>query len=381
MGFEKDRVVIVVYDIGLCFKCNDKGEIGYQVWIGGGFGCMFMIGQVVWEFLFEVDLLFYIEVIIVVYNFLGCCDNKYKVCIKIIVVECGFDVMCEEIEVEFLNCCEVFLGVDQDYLVVLKVMFVVFDFCNVDDGDYEVQCVVNLVFCSWIDINFMFYKVFGYVSVKISFKVLGQMLGDVLVEQMDLLVDLVECYGYYDLCISYDQNVVMLYVYKLDLFVLYQDLKVVGLVIVNVGLILDIVVCFGMDYCVLVIVCLILIVEEIVVYFWVCDIESEIGKIDICILGCINVCGYYYLGYIGILGLDCVGVENYQIMLGGDGYDIFVVGQKFGVGFGVEDVVVVVDCIINIYFEVCEFEEECFIDVYCRVGMVLFKVVLYLVYV
>lgn len=53
---------------------------------------------------------------------------------------------------------------------------------------------------------------------------------------------------------------ILLNVYKVDLFVVYEELKVYDLYIVNIGLIFDIIVCFGMDYCVLVIVCLIFVV-------------------------------------------------------------------------------------------------------------------------
>ena len=376
-GSEKDRAVIAAHDIGLRLKRNDKGEIGYQVWIGGGLGRTPMIGQVVREFLPEADLLPYIEAIIAVYNLSGRRDNKYKARIKITVAERGLDVMREEIEAEFLNRREVFSGVDQDYLAALKAMFAAPDFRNAGDGDYEAQRAANPAFRSWTDTNFMPHKAPGYASVKISFKAPGQTPGDASAEQMDLLADLAERYGHHDLRISHDQNVVMPHVHKSDLFALYQELKAAGLATANAGLISDIVACPGMDYCALATARSIPIAEEIAAHFRARDIESEIGKIDIRISGCINACGHHHLGHIGILGLDRAGVENYQITLGGDGYDIPAVGQKPGAGFGAEDVVAAVDRIINTYLEVRESEEERFIDAYRRVGMAPFKAALY----
>ena len=82
-GSENDRAVIAAHDIGLRLKRNDRGETGYQVWIGGGLGRTPMIGQVVREFLPEPDLLPYLEAIIAVYNLSGRRDNKYKARLKI----------------------------------------------------------------------------------------------------------------------------------------------------------------------------------------------------------------------------------------------------------------------------------------------------------
>ncbi len=35
-GAERDRAAIQVHDIGLHLKKNDKGEIGFAVYVGGG---------------------------------------------------------------------------------------------------------------------------------------------------------------------------------------------------------------------------------------------------------------------------------------------------------------------------------------------------------
>lgn len=376
-GSEKDRAVIAAHDIGLRLRRNAQGELGYQVWIGGGLGRTPLIGQVVREFLPETDLLPYLEAIIAIYNLSGRRDNKFKARIKITVAERGLEVMRDEIEAEFLNRRAQFSGVDQDYLAALKGMFAAPDFRNQAEGDYAPRRAAHPAFRSWTDTNLSAHKVPGYVSVKITFKAPGQTPGDASAEQMNLLADLAERFGHHDLRVSHDQNVVLPHVHKSDLYALYQALQGAGLATANAGLISDIVACPGMDYCALATARSIPIAEEIAAHFRARDIEDEIGKIDIRISGCINACGHHHLGHIGILGLDRAGVENYQITLGGDGYDIPAVGQKPGAGFPAEEVVGAIDCIIDAYLELRESDEERFIDAYRRVGMAPFKAALY----
>lgn len=376
-GSENDRAVIAAHDIGLRLRRNAAGETGFQVWIGGGLGRTPIIGQVVREYLPEADLLPYIEAIIATYNLSGRRDNKYKARIKITVAERGLDVLRDEIEAEFINRRAAFSGIDQDYLAALQGLFAAPDFRAPADGDYEVQRAASPAFRSWTDTNLSPHKAPGYVSVKISFKAPGQTPGDASADQMRLLADLAERFGHADLRISHDQNVVFPHIHKSDLFALYDALKADGLATANAGLISDIVACPGMDYCTLATARSIPIAQEIAEHFRARDIEDEIGKIDIRISGCINACGHHHLGHIGILGLDRAGVENYQITLGGDGYDIPAIGQRPGAGFPAEQVVGAVDRIIDAYLGLRSSEEERFIDAYRRVGVAPFKAALY----
>jgi sulfite reductase (NADPH) hemoprotein beta-component len=60
-GAERDRAAIQVHDIGLHLKKNDKGEIGFAVYIGGGQGRTPMIAKKIRDFLPEEDLLSYTD--------------------------------------------------------------------------------------------------------------------------------------------------------------------------------------------------------------------------------------------------------------------------------------------------------------------------------
>ncbi|MDT1060539.1 nitrite/sulfite reductase [Paracoccus sp. CPCC 101403] len=376
-GGEKDRAVIAAHDIGLRLRRNEQGELGFQVWIGGGLGRTPILGQVVREFLPEGDLLPYVEAIISAYNLSGRRDNKYKARIKITVAERGLDVMRDEIEAEFLNRRSTFTGADQELLAEFKAVFSPPAFRNEEDGDFEAQRAANPGFRSWTDTNLSAHKAPGYASAMVTFKAPGQTPGDASAEQMRLLADLAERYGHHDLRVSHDQNIVLPHVHKSDLYALYQELKAAGLATANAGLISDIVACPGMDYCALATARSIPIAQEIADHFRARDIEDEIGKIDIRISGCINACGHHHLGHIGILGLDRAGVENYQITLGGDGYDIPAIGQKPGAGFPAEEVVGAIDRLIDTYLDLRDSAEERFIDAYRRVGAAPFKAALY----
>ena len=76
------------HDVGVrILRDPATGEIGYQIFAGGGLGRTPMEGRVLREFLPRAKLLAYIEAILRVYNLEGRRDNKYKARIKILVHE------------------------------------------------------------------------------------------------------------------------------------------------------------------------------------------------------------------------------------------------------------------------------------------------------
>ena len=376
-GGKRDRAVIAAHDIGLRLVTNDAGELGFQVWIGGGLGRTPLLGKVVREFLPEADLLPYVEAIISTYNLAGRRDNKYKARIKITVAERGLDVMREEIEAEFLNRRTVFTGVDQALLAELKNAYAAPAFRIAPEGEYEAKRASQGAFRSWTDTNLSAHRAPGYASVTVTFKAPGQTPGDASAGQMRLLADLAERFGHSDLRIAHDQNVVLPHVHKSDLYALYLELKAAGLATANAGLISDIIACPGMDYCALATARSIPVAQDIADHFRARGLEDEIGKFNIRISGCINACGHHHLGHIGILGLDRAGVENYQITLGGDGYDIPAIGERAGAGFPMEEVVPAIDRVIDTYLDLRESADEPFIDAYRRLGVAPFKAALY----
>ncbi|AZY94907.1 MULTISPECIES: nitrite/sulfite reductase [Paracoccus] len=375
-GGKKDRAVIAAHDIGLRLT-ERNGKTGFEVWIGGGLGRTPLLGQVVRDFLPEEDLLPYVEAIIATYNLAGRRDNKYKARIKITVLERGIDVMRAEIDEEFLARRRDFHGADRDALAVFKDRFRAPSFRNAPVDGYEAERQANPAFRSWSDTNLHQHRVEGYASVVVTFKAPGQTPGDASADQMRLLADLAERFGHDDLRVMHDQNVALPHVHKSDLPALYAELRAAGLATANAGLTSDIIACPGMDYCALATARSIPIAEEIADHFRSVGLEEEIGNLNIRISGCINACGHHHLGHIGILGLDRAGVENYQITLGGDAYDIPAIGERAGAGFPAEQVVPAIDRLLRAYLEVREDASERFIDAYRRLGQAPFKAALY----
>ncbi|MFN3275115.1 MAG: nitrite/sulfite reductase [Paracoccus sp. (in: a-proteobacteria)] len=375
-GGKKDRAVIAAHDIGLRLV-EQNGQPGFEVWIGGGLGRTPLLGQVVRDFLPEDDLLPYVEAIIATYNLAGRRDNKYKARIKITVHERGIDTMRAEIEEEFAARRRDFQGADREALAIFKDRYSAPDFRNAPTDAYEAERAANPAFRSWADTNLRAHRVDGYASAIVTFKAPGQTPGDASAAQMRLLADLAERYGHHDLRIMHDQNVALPHVHKSDLPALYAALKDAGLATANAGLTSDIIACPGMDYCALATARSIPIAEEIADHFRTLGLEQEIGNLNIRISGCINACGHHHLGHIGILGLDRAGVENYQITLGGDAYDIPAIGERAGAGFPAEQVVPAIDRLLRAYLEVREDASERFIDAYRRLGQAPFKAALY----
>ncbi|MGR3250131.1 MAG: nitrite/sulfite reductase [Paracoccus sp. (in: a-proteobacteria)] len=375
-GGKKDRAVIAAHDIGLRLT-EQNGKTGFEVWIGGGLGRTPLLGKVVRDFLPEEDLLPYVEAIIATYNLSGRRDNKYKARIKITVAERGLDTMRAEIEEEFLARRRDFHGADREALRVFKDRFRAPSFRNAPTDAYDAERAANPAFRSWTDTNLHQHRVDGYASVIVTFKAPGQTPGDASAAQMRLLAALAERYGHADLRVMHDQNVALPHVHKSDLPALYAELKAAGLATANAGLTSDIIACPGMDYCALATARSIPIAEEIAGHFRALGLEEEIGNLNIRISGCINACGHHHLGHIGILGLDRAGVENYQITLGGDAYDIPAIGERAGAGFPAEEVVPAIDRLLRAYLEVRADASERFIDAYRRLGPAPFKAALY----
>ncbi|MCA2013208.1 nitrite/sulfite reductase [Cereibacter sphaeroides] len=376
-GSEIDRAVTKAHDIGLR-TVRKNGAVGFEVIVGGGLGRTPMIGKVLRDFLPVADLLPYLEAAVSTYNLLGRRDNKYKARIKITVHENGIDTFKALTEARFAEIAPQFdAAATLEQLARIEAMFAAPAFRAASDLAYQAAYSADPSFRSWADTNLHAHKAEGHAIVTISLKKHGETPGDATSEQMRLIAELAEKYGYDEIRISHEQNVILPHVHRADLPAVYKALKTQGLATANVGLVSDIIACPGMDYCALATARSIPIAQEIATHFDALKLEHDIGPLKIKISGCINACGHHHVGHIGILGLDRAGVENYQITLGGDGSEDASLGERTGPGFAYDQIVPAIERILRAYLEIRESREETFLDAYRRVGLAPFKEALY----
>ncbi|WP_309666285.1 nitrite/sulfite reductase [Tabrizicola sp.] len=376
-GSPNDRAVTKAHDIGLRMHRNAAGEPGFEVMVGGGLGRTPMIGHTVRDFLPVADLLPYVEAVLSVYNTLGRRDNKYKARIKITVFETGVEEITRMIEDRFADLRPEFHGNDIKLLAEITEAFAPPAFRNAPVDAYDAFYKADPTFRAWADTNLAQHRNAQYAIVTISLKAHGETPGDATSAQMRLMADLAETYGYSDLRISHEQNVILPHVHKSDLPAVHAALMQAGLGTANVGLLSDIIACPGMDYCSLATASSIPVAQELALHFEALKLEHEIGPLKIKISGCINACGHHHVGHIGILGLDRAGVENYQITLGGDGTETAVIGDKIGPGFSYEEITPAIERILRAYLALRTEPTETFLQAYRRVGLTPFKLALY----
>ncbi|WP_339107537.1 nitrite/sulfite reductase [Thioclava sp. GXIMD4216] len=371
-----DRAALKVHDLAVELVEQD-GQQGYRILVGGGLGRTPMIGQVITDFIPKADLLPYLEAVVSTWNIIGRRDNKYKARIKITVFENGIEKMRELVNEEFAKIRAKFSGYDQKVLADLERQFAPPAFKNTDPSSLEAAVAVDPALARWVNRNTNAHKVENHLSVVISLKEHGKTPGDATGEQMRLMADLADQYGYGELRISHEQNVILPHVAKGDIPALFTALAKAGLATANAGLTSDIIACPGMDYCALATARSIPVAEQIALRVKELDLEDEIGLMKIKISGCINACGHHHVGHIGILGLDRAGVENYQITLGGDATETAAIGERTGPGFAYDEVVPAVERLLKTYLEKRNSTDETFLAAYRRLGAEPFKEALY----
>ena len=374
---KQDRAVIAFHDIGIELRQNEAGEAGYRILIGGGLGRTPIIGQEITSFIPKAELLGYLESILHIYNRYGRRDNKYKARIKILVQELGLAEAKAQIEAHYNSIKERIRPVSAALVAKIEADFALPDLTSASAHDVTQDMALSPSFARWVHQSVTPHKDSNHVSVTISLKKHGATPGDASAEQMRILADIACQYGYDELRVSHEQNIILPHVAKSDLLAVYKALAAVDLGTANIGLISDIIACPGLDYCGLATARSIPVAQQIATHFQQKEREFDIGPLKVKISGCINACGHHHVGHIGILGLDRAGVENYQITLGGSGDELAAIGERTGPGFPADKILGAIDTIIHLYLTDRQNRDETFLAFYRRVGMAPFKAALY----
>ncbi|WP_174801034.1 nitrite/sulfite reductase [Martelella limonii] len=373
-GAERDRAAIQVHDIGLHLKRNEDGALGFAVYVGGGQGRTPMIARKVRDFLPEQDLLTYATAILRVYNLNGRRDNKYKARIKILVHETGLEELKAQIEQEFDALKDGALRLPAADVEAIRAYFAPPELPARERDRFD---TADAGYINWLTRNTVAHKRDDYASITISLKPIGGIPGDATDQQMDVVADIAEQYGFDEIRVSHEQNLVLPHVARADLPAVYRALDEAGLATGNAGLITDIIACPGLDYCALANARSIPLAQELSTRFGNAERQAEIGDLKIKISGCINACGHHHVGHIGLLGVEKKGAELYQITLGGSADENTSIGEIIGRGFEPEKVTDAVETIVDTYLALRSDKTETFIDAYRRVGPQPFKDALY----
>src|SRR5215217_1600226 len=378
-GAPNDRAAIRFHDIGLQAATNAAGDIGWEVWVGGGLGRTPMIGKLINSFVPNEHLLAYLESIMRVYNRYGRRDNKYKARIKILVHEEGLETIKGQVEAEFAEVRGGVLTLPAEEVDRITAYFAppVFKAQAATKIDVAYESIIDPAYGRWLDHNINSHREPGYASVTISLKPVGGAPGDATDKQMDDIADIAERYGFDELRVTHEQNLVLPHVAIADLRAVYEALVATGFADGNTGLITDMIACPGLDFCALANARSIPIAQEISRKFAAPERQKQIGDLKIKISGCINACGHHHVAHIGILGVEKKGTELYQITVGGDATEQAAIGDILGHGFIADDVPAAIERLVDAYIARRESPAETFIDAYRRLGEAPFKEALY----
>jgi sulfite reductase (NADPH) hemoprotein beta-component len=381
-GAREDRAAIRWHDVGLQLVKNDAGEVGFEVYVGGGMGRTPVIGALANGFVPWQQILVYIEAIVRVYNRYGRRDNAYKARIKILVRSEGakfFDAVNAEFAAILADDAEGAAHlIPQAELDRVAAHFVLPPSVKPAPAGFAPARDIDAPpgYARWLERNVHAHRVPGYRAVTLSLKRVGIAPGDATDRQMDAAADLAERFSAGELRVTHDQNLALPWVREGELHALWQAAKREGFATPNIGLLTDMIACPGGDFCALANARSIPIAAAITERFDDLDELYDIGDIDLHMSGCINSCGHHHSGHIGILGVDKDGAEWYQITLGGsDGSTISgdaTAGKVIGPSFAAEEVPDVIEALVDTYRRERTGDER-FIDTVQRVGPAAFK--------
>ncbi len=385
-GASEDRVAMKFHDIGLQLLNDANGEIGFQVFVGGGMGRTPVIAEEIRDFLPQRYLRSYLCAIVRTYNRLGRRDNKYKARIKILVKAMGIEKFRDLVEQEWKLIADRYAPLLDTEVASIKAFFTQPDYRAqrltedtitsselVSKVDPESLRPLNPAFAQWLDRNVREHRQRDYAAVTLSLKPTGVAPGDITASQLDILASLADRFSLSELRTTHEQNVVLADVKKVDLFELWQKATKAGFATPNINTLTDIVCCPGGDFCALANAKSLPIADAIQQTFDDMDYVYDLGDISLNISGCMNACAHHHVSDIGILGVDKKGEEFYQITLGGnDGRQQAAIGKVLGPASERGVIASVVEKILDVFVEHRRHGES-FGEVYRRIGMPAFK--------
>ena len=373
-GTLQDRAVVQMHDIGLEFFRDAAGTIAARVWAGGGLGRTPILGTMIREHLEWQHLLTYCEAILRVYNRHGRRDNAYKARIKILLKALGPDEFSQQVEAEWAHLKDSPNTITQAEFDRVAAFFAppAYRELPAHDAGFDTAIASDPAFAAWVRRCVHAHRQPGYRAVTLSLKPTGIAPGDATDAQMDVVADFADRYGFGEIRVSHEQNLILADVELGQLHALWQEARKHGLATPNIGLLTDIICCPGGDFCSLANAPSIPVAQAIQEAFDDLDYLHDIGELELNISGCMNACGHHHVGHIGILGVDKDGSEWYQVTIGGKQGSDASLGTVIGPSFAADEIPAVVTRLIEVYVRERHADER-FIDSVRRLGVAPFK--------
>ena len=309
---DADTAFTYIHDLGFIPKLilkEGKEVRGFKVLFGGGLGAQPSIAHIVNEFLPEDQLIPYIESTLRVFDRHGERSNRNKARMKFLVAKLGLDEVLRLIAQERVANRTKHFNIDRDTVERPQIP---------DKIDLEVVPISDqLIYQRWLDTNVFEQKQHGFYGVYIKVTT-----GDIPTSKARKFIAAINGLVADEIRITINQGLLLKYVRKEALPVLFERLKDLDFVKPGFDSVSDITTCPGTDTCNLGIsnsTELARVLEDLISEEFDELIENQDIKIKIS--GCMNSCGQHGLAHIGFHGssLKAAGkvVPAAQVLLGG----------------------------------------------------------------
>ena len=309
---DADTAFTYIHDLGFIPKLilkEGKEVRGFKVLFGGGLGAQPSIAHMVNEFLPEDELIPYIESTLRVFDRYGERSNRNKARMKFLVAKLGLDEVLSLIAQERVANRTKHFNIDRDTVDLPQIP----DKIELTDATISDQ----LLYQRWLDTNVFEQKQHGFYGVYIKVTT-----GDIPTSKARKFIAAINGLVADEIRITINQGLLLKYVRKEALPVLFERLKELDFVKPGFDSVSDITTCPGTDTCNLGIsnsTELARVLEDLISEEFDELIENQDIKIKIS--GCMNSCGQHGLAHIGFHGssLKAAGkvVPAAQVLLGG----------------------------------------------------------------
>nr|WP_199077608.1 HEPN domain-containing protein [Pedobacter sp. ASV19] len=306
---ENDTAFSYIHDLGFIPKMNEKGERGFKVLFAGGLGAQPFLAHPVHEFLPEDQIIPYTESVLRVFDRYGERNNRNKARLKYLVQKLGLDEVLRLVDEERTANKSKSFKIDLNTVPLPEPPPVLAAEATEAEGTPAYQ--------HWLATNVFEQKQRGFYGVYIKVRI-----GDIRTFMARELVAAIQPYVADEIRITQNQGLLLKFVRKEALPVLFEKLNALGFAAPGFDSIADITTCPGTDTCNLGIsnsMSLAATLEELVYEEYPHLIYDKDIKVKIS--GCMNSCGQHGLAHIGFHGSSVKAngkvVPAVQVMLGG----------------------------------------------------------------